>query len=147
MSKQQGAEVSVGQALIAVDPPNGQIALHQPGSSYIAILSLNSHGAIQHLAAQSPELPVAEGALTWLHLSFSIDGLKLAAVARAQCSVLCVFKRDTLEDPFKFLCSTELPSKGNAFAPKFFPGNSDYISFAGVSIFGVSLLAEPSNTA
>lgn len=131
LSKQQGAEVSVGRPLIAADPPNRQMALHQPGSSHVHILSLDSLVVVDKLSTRVPELPGRDTVVTWLHLSFSSDGLRLAAIAQAHCSVLCIYRRQDPVSPFELLCTAQLQSKGTPIAPKFFPGDNNFISFAG----------------
>lgn len=129
ISNQQGAQV--GQPLIAADAPHNQIGLYQPGSSHVQILSLDSLLVIDKLPARLPELSARDTAITWLHLSFSSDGLRLAAVARAHCSILCVYKRQDAFSPFELLCTAEMQSKGTPFVPQFFPGDHNFLSFAG----------------
>jgi hypothetical protein len=130
-SSQQGIEVLVGQPLIAADPSHRQMALHQPGSSHVQILSLDSLLVRDNLSAPPSELFASSSEVKWLHLSFSKDGLRLAAVARSHCSILCVYTRQDALTPFDLLCSTDVQERGTPIEPQFCPANVNFISFAG----------------
>lgn len=133
LSAPQGAQVSVGQPLIAADPPHKQVALYQPGSSHVHILCVESLSVLDKFSARLPELPTRDMVVTWLHLSFSSDGLRLAAIARAHWSFLCVYERQDPSSAFELLCTTEMQSKGTPFEPNQFPGNHNFLAVAGAT--------------
>jgi hypothetical protein len=125
VSNRQGAECSVGQPVLAADARHNQIAVYQPGSTHIQIVSVDRFEIVDN--------PLVRGTdWTWLHMRFSESGLRLAAVAQAHCFILCIYTRQDDLSPFELMCTADMQSNGTPLPPSFFPGDHEYISFAGV---------------